>query len=424
MKYEYQPTMLKMWLRDNRELKISQSIENINEKYKSDIEFLKESFKVVEHFPIESFSNWANELTRRQKLLLPNLYHQDLKLDIKEKLLQVIRTNAKSEKRLFRVLVDSLYQSCDLEELWKIVKLSFEIHQEKLQRRFTEEQTDKWNEFLHSQDPVHHLAVRAYHSDDNFLEELESYYLTDNFPLYKLVLMEVFTFADESFFIKEKGLYKKYFNSATNEEQQKMAEGLIKNCKLNNVKDLGKLIYERLKTYRRKPMLWNKVRDEEKRRFANWILKMEIRDFFGNVNTNHERYQYWKKFIVNLEDVIVTDNRSTLIMYFPDVVVMEVLGTGAVYVYKTSHFYRYYQKKIDKMLAEREKHQHSYYVPKEVRRSELMDKYRTVPGGWLTHSGDWQFKFDYWLHSNLGWEVDVRALLQKEAERDEGFIES
>jgi hypothetical protein len=424
MKYEYQPTMLKTWLRDNRELQIVSSMENINDKYKGELEILKENFKVVKHFPKESFIDWANRLTRRQQMLLPNLYQQNLKSDIKDNLLQVIRTNAKKEKRLFRVLVDSLYQSCDVDELWKVVKLSYEVHQEKLQRRFTQEQSTKWKSFLQSKEPIHHLAVQAYESENDFLQELESFYLTDNFPLYRLVLMDVFSFADENFFAKEKNLYKKYFKSATNEEQQKMAEGLIKNCKLNNVKDLGKLIYERLKTYRRKPMLWNKVGEDEKKRFANWILKMEIKDFFGNVNTNHERYQYWKKFIVNLEDVVVTDNRSTLIMYFSDVVVMEVLGTGAVYVYRNSDFNRYYQKKIDAMLAEKEKYQHSYYAPKEVKRSELMDKFRTIRGGWLIHTGDWQFKFDNWLHSHLGWEVNEHALLQKEAERDEGFIDS
>jgi hypothetical protein len=424
MRYEHQPTLLSSWLRDNRNLRIESKLIDPNKKYEGELHKLKENFKEVQHFPKESFSNWAIKLSRRQKLLLPNLYHSELKTHIKENLLQVIKDNAKNEKRLFKVLVDSIYQSCDLEDLWSLMKYSYTIHQDKIQKRFSEKQITKWNAFVQSNDPVHYLAVQAYESNNNFLQELESYFLTDNFPLYKYVLMDVFTFADENFFLKEKEMYKRYFKTATNEEQQRMAEGLIKNCKLNNVKDLGKLIFEKLKTYRRKPMLWKQVGEKEKKRFANWILKMEIKDFFGNINTNHERYKYWKKFIVNLEDVVVTDNRSTLIMYFPDVVVMEVLGTGAVYVYKTSEFTRYYQKKIDTMLTEKEKYQNSFYVPREVKRSELMDKYHTVPGGWLTHTADWQFKFDNWLRSNLGWEVREHVLLQKEAERDEGGFDS
>jgi hypothetical protein len=424
LSYEYKPFMLTNWLRDNRHLRIQVNIENSNEKYKGDLESLKEDFRKKAKLPSDVFLEWANQLNRRKKLLLPNLYNQNLKPQIKENLLSVMKSNAVSEKRLFRVLVDATYQTCDLDEMWKLLKFSYGQHQEKIKRRFTEEQAKKWDSFVASREPVRHLAIQAYESENNFLQELESYFLSNHFPLYKLVLMEVFSFANESFFIKEKEMYKNYFNSATNEEQQKMAEGLIKNCKLNHVKDLGRLIYERLKTYKRRPMLWKNVSEDEKKRFANWILKMEIRDFFGNVNTNHERYQYWKKFIVNLEDVVVTDNRSTLIMYFSDVVVMEVLGTGAVYVYSSSVFNRLFQKKIDSMLAEKEKYQNSYYVPREVKRSELMDKYKTVRGGWLTHSGDWQWKFDYWLREDLGWEVRESVLLQKEAERDEGGFDS
>lgn len=420
MKYEYQPTLLKQWMRDNPNLRLTATLVNSNEKYRGDLEIIKEEFEKAKSFDRERFVNWTEGLTRRQKLLLPNLYKQDLDAQMKENLHYTIRSNAKNEKRLFRVLVDSLYQTCDLEEIWKLVKYSFTMHQDNLKKRLSDEQALNWKEFLLSKDPVRHLAKEAYESEKGFLEELESYYLTENFPLYRLVLMEVFSIANEDFFIKEKKMYKSYFISATNEEQQKMAEGLIRNCKLNNVKDLGKMVYEKLKTYRRKPMLWKMVGEEEKKRFANWILRLEIKDFFGNINTNHERYQYWKKFIVNLEDVVITDNRSTLIMYFPDVVVMEVLGTGAVYVYSTAVFNKHYQGKIDKMLKEREKYQNSYYEPRDVKRSELMDKYRTVTGGWLIHSGGWQFKFDNWLRSSLKWEVRESVLLQKEAERDEG----
>lgn len=424
MKYEYEPSLLKTWLKENRGIGFTKSLENANVKYKGELEKLKENFLLVQHFPTNLFIKWAEDLSRRQKLLLPNIYSPSLKPGVKENLLAVMKTTCEDEKRLFRVLVDSVYQTCDLEDLWTLLKYSYSSHQDKLSRRLTDNQALNWNEFLQSKEPVKHLAIQAYESEKGFLHELESFYLTENFPLYKLVLMEIFAFAKEEFFIKEKEMYNRYFKEATNQEQQKMAEGLIRNCKLNNVKDLGKHIYDRLKTYRRRPMLWNQVGEEEKKRFANWILKLELKDFFGNINTNHERYKYWKKYIVNLEDVVVTDNRSTLILYFPDVVIMEVLGTGAVYVYKSRDFNRHYQNKIDVMLAEKEKFQNSYYVPKEVKRSELMNKDRTVKGGWLIHVGDWQWKFDNWLRTNLSWEVRESVLLQKEAERDEGRVSS
>ncbi|UGB33151.1 hypothetical protein [Metabacillus sp. B2-18] len=420
MRYEYQPTSLKTWLRDNRNQVLSHVIEDPNTKYESDIETLIKKFESVKTAKVEEFVQWSEKLSRRQKLLVPNLYSDELNDEAKKGLIKIMQNNAATDKRTFRVLVDTVYQTCNLDEIWNVMKYSYVSHRDRIEKRFNNEQSIEWRDFLLSKDPVHHLAEKAYYSENDFLSVLESFYLTENFPLYKLVLMDVFNFADQDFFIKEKELYKKYFKEATNEEQQKMADGLIRNCQLNQVKDLGKLVFEKLKTYRRKPMLWKYVGEEEKKRFANWILKLEIKDFFGQVNKDHERFQYWEKFIVNLEDVVVTDGKSTLIMYFSDVVVIEVLGTGAVYIYKTSTFNKHFQPKVDKMLAEKERLDGSWIPPKEVKRSELMDKWEIVSGGWLRHVGDWQSKFDDWLSDELGWEVDRDALLQKEAERDEG----
>ncbi len=90
---------------------------------------------------------------------------------------------------------------------------------------------------------------------------------------------------------------------------------------------------------------------KRKEGFAKWIMRLELKDFFEQVDKSHERYHYWKKFIFKLEDVVVTDGKRTLIMYFADVVIMEVLGTGAVYVYNTIHSITYFQKKVDKYLS-------------------------------------------------------------------------
>ncbi|ASA95762.1 hypothetical protein [Anoxybacillus flavithermus] len=424
MRYEYKPSLLQGWLREKRQPLLEKKIENSNEKYRGLLEQLKEEFQSKSFLSETAFIRWANKLSRREKLLLPNLYDEKLPEDIKKAMIHVFQQTAKNERRLFRVMVDVVYQTCNLDELWKILKYSYASHKERLEKRMEEKQAGKWRKFLVSKDPILYLATEAYGSEKGILEELETFYLKKNFPLFKLVLMEIFNLADEQFFLQEQSLYKELFISATNEEQQKMAHQLIHKCKLNHVKPLGKLIFEKLKTYRRKPMLWRYVGEEEKRRFAQWILKLEMKDFFGDVDQNHERYRYWEKFISKLEDVVVTDGRSTLIMYFSDVVIMEVLGTGAVYIYSSAVFQKHFQPKIDRMLAEREKYSHSWMKPREVKRSELMNKDLTLPGGWLVHNGDWQYKFDAWLRRELGWEVRRDVLLQKEAERDEGDFDT
>jgi hypothetical protein len=423
MKYEYHPTLLKGWLREKRTPLLHQTVENSNQKYRGILENMTEQFQKVAHSEA-AFLQWTDTLSKREKLLLPNLYKNELPGPIKKRIVQLLQQNVKNERRLFRVMVDVVYQTCNLDELWGILKYSYAYHRDRIEKRMENEQAKKWREFLLSKDPILYLATEAYEGERGILEELETFYLTKNFPLFKLVLMEIFKLADENFFLQEQTLYREMFNASTNKEQQKMAHELIQKCKLNHVKPLGQLIFEKLKTYHRKPMLWEHVGQEEKQRFAQWILKLELKDFFGGVNKNHERFRYWEKFISKLEDVVVTDERSTLIMYFRDAVIMEVLGTGAVYIYRTDVFKKHFQPKIDQMLADREKYKNSWYKPREIKRSQLMDKDLTIPGGWLRHNGGWQFKFDSWLRRELGWEVRRDVLLQKETERDEGRFDA
>jgi len=426
MKYEYEPFLLKNWIRDNRKSFVKPSDKNFNKKYKSTLDALKMDFKKIQTKDEDAFFSWIGKRSRREMLLLPNLYEHSSSESIKKNLIRVIQDNAKQEKRLFRVMVDVVYQTGNLNEMWNLVKYSYSAHKDKIERRFHEENKGKWSEFMVTDDPVHFLAKKAFESEKSFLDELETFYLSENYPLFKLVLLDVLGFADEDFFIKEKRLYKTYFKQSTNEEQQKMAESLVRNCNLNSVRDLSKLVYEKLKTYRRKPMLWKKVSEAEKKRFHKWILQLELKDFFSQVNQSHERFVYWKKYIHKLDDVVVTDNKTTLVMYFSDVVVMEVLGTGAVYIYTLKTFQKHFQPRIDQMLQdieESERKPHWARNIREVKRSSLMDKYLIHKNGWLSHRSDWQLTFDYWLSRNLGWEVNA-DVLQEEAERMEAEYHS
>ncbi|MFK3959989.1 hypothetical protein [Pseudalkalibacillus hwajinpoensis] len=418
MKYVYEFHLLNNWARDNREFRIKMNDDLSGVKYQSKLEGLKQEFLSLPYF--QKSSTWMKSLSKRQRNLVPYLYDKNLEAKQKTFLLHAIKSSIPEERRMFRTLVDVLYQTCDIDALWELVRSSQAAHSERIERRMEPEQFDKWERFLQADEPVSYLAEEGHKSDKGFIEELSTYYLTENMPLFKYVLLDVLKIADEDFFIKERELYKKYFSDATNLEQQEMADSLIKKCNLNRVEDLGKLIYEKLKIYRRKPMLWKYVGEEEKKRFSQWIIRLEVKDFFEQVDKSHERYRYWEKFLFKLEDVVVTDEKRTLIMYFSDVVVMEVLGTGAVYVYNNSTFNNYFQKKVDKYLADKEKTFPRWHQPKELKRHELMEKSLTVEGGWLIHSGDWQYKFDYWLKYRLKWEVDKDVLSKEKAALDAG----
>lgn len=419
MRYEYQPYLLQTWVKT--ETRISRpEREWTTEKYKSRLEKIKEAFQAIREEGPNQFEAWFNRLTRREKLLLPYLYEVDFTAHWKQELIRRMQKIAAEDRRMFRAVLDSLYETCDMPYLWEALRYSYARHMNDIEKRMREKgQSQKWRDFLMSKDPISFLAAHVLQGTRGMQEELDVFYLSQNVPFFKPVFLEIVNQADATFFQREKELYKTYFAQVINRERQQMAHSLIRNCeRLSEVKDLALFIYNKHKTYRRKPMLWNYVGEPEKSKFARWILRREIKDFFGSVNQNHERYVYWKKFIGSMEDAVVTDQRKTLIMYFPEVVIMEVLGTGAVYVYDAGLFQRVFQSRIDKMLEQRERSEERWIRVTEVKRSELMDQSLVMKGGWLRHHGSWQWDFDRWLQSRLGWEVDANVLSQKE-ERDE-----
>lgn len=417
MKYEYQLYSLETWLKENKDLQLKLKDDFSQIEYEGRLEVLKKEFETI---TATNFNMWVEDKSTKEKRLIPYLYKNDLQIDIKSKLLRFIDKQIDNDKRIFRVIIDVLYQSADTQNLWPLVKKAHHKNIERISRRMDRVQSEKWKDYTSKENPIKYLAEVAYNSELGFLEELKTFYLTENLPLFKYVLLDVLNIADEDFYIREKDLYKKFFLDASSVEQQQMAESLIKRCKLNHVKPLGTLIFEQLKTYKRKPMLWKHVGEEEKRRFHNWILTLELKEFFGQVDKSHERFQYWKKFIVKLEDAVVIDKRKTLLLYFQDVVIMEILGTGAVYVYDIKTFNQHFQSKVDKLLADREIPRKAWVREPDLSREDVRDRSLVYKDGWLAHRGAWQYDFDIWLKHNLGWEVDA-DVLQKEAERDEGI---
>ncbi|WP_071394826.1 hypothetical protein [Bacillus tuaregi] len=420
MKYEYHMYSLESWLKENKQSRLSIKDDHLTTDYVGKLERLENEFNQL---AVEEFDQWAESKTRKIKRYIPYLYKKDLDEQRKSKLLHFIHHQVEKDHRYFRVTVDVLYQSLDTDNLWPIVKKAYQLNKPQVSRRMEEEQAKKWQVFTREENPILFLAKAAANSALSFIEELKTFFLTENLPFFQSVFLEGLKGADEAFFIREKALFKSFFVSSSIIEQQQMAESLIQRCKLNHVKPLGLLVYEKLKIYRRKPMLWKHVGEEEKKRFAKWVLTLEIKEFFDQVNKNHERFQYWKKFIVKLEDAVVIDKKKTLILYFEDVVIMEVLATGAVYVYEMSVFNRHFQHKVDKLLDDREKPRRVLEKEPDLSREDVRDQDLVYQYGRLSHHRGWQHVFDHWLKSNLGWEVEA-DVLQKEADRDEGYYDT
>ncbi|MEC2072477.1 hypothetical protein [Alkalihalophilus marmarensis] len=275
MRYYYEPFKLKAWVRDNQNLRVNSSDDSAALK-PDRLTQLEEDFHLASETE-EGIKSWFHQLSRRERNASTHLLQKEWEEPHALPVLRdCLKKQAHEDHRLFKRIVDVTYNTCDVENLWDLVKLSFGVHHQKIQKRMKQEnQHRKWYTLLSSPDPVYHLAKTAYESDLTFLEELETFYLTENYPLYKLVMIEAFGMADEDFFLKEKEVYKSYFNTVKSENQQKLAESLIRQCDLDNVEELGRFIYERLKTYMKKPSLWRHVGEEEKKRFSSWIIRKE-----------------------------------------------------------------------------------------------------------------------------------------------------
>ncbi len=412
MKYEYEPAVLRAWMRENRRPLRNKVDENVRKRNESWMESLVSEFRQVEYKTAIDFRTWVQTLNRRQKLLLPSLYHTRLKNEIREEMLKVMKEVAETERRSFRFLLNATYQTGDFENLWKIVKHSYDNHHYWIIKRWKKENADieVWQKFLASLNPTNYLAMHTVHSGHRVHHVLEKFYLTEGFVAFREVAMHMYKYAKESFFITEQQLFMKHFDTATNMEQQKMVDYLLKKCTINKVQTIGRLVFEKIKTYRRKPMLWRTVGDEEKKRFARWMMNYGVEEFFiGGLDQTNERFQYWKRYLHRLEDLVIMDKNTTLIMYFSDCVIVEVLGRGAVYVYENKVFFKHFQPTLDKMLDEKE-------TEGEIRRNkrfQLSD--RTLALGFLVHGGGWKINLDKWFESNLGWIID-ETILKKERE--------
>jgi len=127
-------------------------------------------------------------------------------------------------------------------------------------------------------------------------------------------------------------------------------------------------------------------------------------DFFGENREGGERFKYWKKYSRRIQRLIHLPHDATIFMYFSDVVIIEKMTGGAIYIYDRSWF----DDKFDVKVSIYEKHyKPNILVPARYRiyRNSYMDTSRTPDEGRMMHYTGWQGKVDRYLRNKLGWDV-------------------
>jgi hypothetical protein len=422
MKYENHPFQLQTFVREFRRTHRTTGGLEDNDVPKNKLTELKKKFEKIYPLGPNAFAEFTTELSAKDEKMVIYLYYATMTPEWKSTIKDHLIASSKRNKRLFRSSLDVMYDTDDSKNLWDVVQTSYKDHQERLEKRIEPSDKVRWRKFVLADDPVKHLNEQILSSVSSMIETADAYLLKEYHTFFKRLFFEVVMKADESFFLKEKTLFEKIFQRESNHMQQFLAHHCIRNCpNLDRVRDIGYIIYDVMSSDRQNPMLWSEVGEEEKERFADWIFGKQLDDFFNQVSSSSERATYWRKFAPVLRDMEVTDNKTTIIMYFERHVIIEVLTVGAVYIYEREVFNQHFQQKIIQMRADRERYKNMHWQPQDVKRDRLLDKNlivsRNGSQGWLRHYGNWQMEFDNWLRFNLGWEVNEHVLQQKKRVR-------
>jgi hypothetical protein len=203
-----------------------------------------------------------------------------------------------------------------------------------------------------------------------------------------------------------------YDRNLSNNVRAQLIELFIRHSKLNQFPDLVEKIYFDFQHYIAKPQMWESIGQAEKEKFHRHIIKRRLKEFFGNLNQNHERFIYWKKFFHKIDDVILPDTNQTILMYFRDLVILEILGTGAIYIYTREDFQQYFKKHVDYAMKTKRESKDDFELS-NLSRTRLMNKdlvhYANYRDGWFSHHSGWQLKVDAYL-KDCGWEVRTNVL--------------
>ena len=122
-----------------------------------------------------------------------------------------------------------------------------------------------------------------------------------------------------------------------------------------------------------------------------WLYANELKKFFDS-DINSDRFEYWKRFIDYMENVIPLKSPLVAFIYFSDFVVVEFGEMGAAYFYHREGF--------EKLILPRTKdYKFRNTSSKATKESMLKEQSKELNGlslfiNKLAHRGRWQRRFD------------------------------
>lgn len=406
--FEYTPVALKKFVQENfGELNLLPYPNYEKEAFKGTLERLRGQTDIQIKKPMNQFSKWLKELEPKYKELLPFIFDQ---LDTKEQqtaTIQEIACIVKDKKIVFAHLLYLAYSKNDFVPYWAIMADAFKSSPDFYNKYWSTNIKEAWGEYIQTNRQVEFVGRRMLERITNMSSVLELYFVREEHEFYKSLYMYIFSCGPDELYRREAKRFKDFLKQADEERLQQLVTGFIRANMLDEMKDISKIISNKMGTYIKKPNMWSNMDQDVKERFHQWYLRKNIKEFFSGVSKNHERFVYWEKYIPRMKDALVLNDNKTILFYFNDVVIMEIIGTGAVYVYSLKTFEKHFASKVNPYRESKESETYIRYgyTPIKLERSMIMDKALVYKGGWLKHAGKWQETFDIYLKQDLKWEI-------------------
>jgi len=415
MRFEYRPTHIKEWVK--KEITQKSYTNGLDtEVIQNRLERLRGALSIMIERPESDFLKWISDLGPRDSVLLPFVYNMVHKRFQKEQLIIKMASTAKLKRQLFYNLIEQCYRGGNFQPYWSIVKLAFQNNKNAIARNWSLEKVQAWEKFVQVEiNHIKHICEVINKGNLSLADTLQNYFVQESHKLYEEIVIEAFSQGSKMVFHNESKLFMQFLSKSDTITAQLIVSGFIKSRCIYDLEEISVKVLEKMGTYKKQSMLWANVENSLKIEFHQWYLRKNIREFFSGINKEHERFVYWEKFVPKMQDALVIEKEKTILFYFDDVVVMEVLGTGAVYVYSTHTFEKRFGGMIEKYRDSLESHSFKTFGMHifTLKRSMIMDKNVVVRGGWLIHSGGWQNNFDNFLRNRLNWEVNKDAILQE-----------
>lgn len=125
---------------------------------------------------------------------------------------------------------------------------------------------------------------------------------------------------------------------------------------------------------------WQGMSDDAIKKVSMWLYERELHDFF-----DYERFEYWRKYLRQIEDLKVIQDPPVAAMYFRDFVAVEFANIGnAAYFYEEKGFSKFLAPKLT-----------AHYVSEGILKDRDSDFFIHK----LNHAGNWPSRFDeYMMH--------------------------